>query len=172
MTIVGTNFGASQGAGFVKFSPSNSIADGGAVSQTVTAWSNTSITITVVKGGLSPDTNVYAFVQNNAGSSNASGRVIQINARAFVRETLINLAGAAVVSEASVVMLVWRTGTGPSVASPNPNEAILVSTNGSGLVDQLITRGSLVIGDPVWVAFCKNGTPAQATLRKITPVYE
>jgi hypothetical protein len=172
VAIVGANFGASQGSGSVVISPTNNIADGGAVTQTVTAWGASSISISVVKGGLSLDTNVYLFVTSGTGVSNASGKVMQINARAFIRENLIDLAGAAVASESSIIMLVWRTGTGPSVVAPNPNEAISVSTNGAGLVNQLITRGSLVINDPVWVAYFKNGTPGRAGVRKITPVYE
>lgn len=172
VVITGTNFGSSQGAGNVKISPSNSVGDGGAVTQTVTSWSDTSIQITVVRGGLSLDTNAYLFVTNNSGNSNASGMVVQIQARPYVREDLINLGGAAVASETGITMLVWRTAAGPSTGSPNPDQALTVSTNGSGRVDQVITRGALAVGDPVWVAFFKNGTPARAGVRKITPVYE
>lgn len=172
VAIVGANFGASQGSGSVIISPTNNIADGAAVAQTVTSWGASAIAFTVVKGGLSLDTNVFLFVTSGTGVSNATGKTMQINARVFVRETLIDLAGAAAASVSSIIMLVWRTGTGPSVASPNPNEAISISTNGSGVTNQLITRGSLVINDPIWVAFLKNGSPAKATLRKITPVYE
>lgn len=172
VVITGTGFGASQGAGSVKISPSNNVADGGAVTQTVTAWSDTSITITVVPGGLSLDTNLYLFVTNNDGNSNASGMVVQIQARAYVRETLIDLNGAAVASESGLTLLVWRTAAGPSTGSPNPDQALTVATNGSGEIDQVINRGSLASGDPVWIMLLKNGSPARATARKVTPVYE
>lgn len=172
VVITGSGFGASQGSGKVYLSPTNNVADGARVEQTVTAWGATSITISVVKGGLSFDTNLYLFVVENGGTSNSPGYVVQINARAYVRENLIDLTGASVNSLASIIMLVWRTGTGPSTGAPNPDEALTVSTNGSGQVNQQITRGALVINDPVWIMLLKNGSPAKATARKITPVYE
>lgn len=170
VTIVGTNFGASQGTGFVKIAPSDNIADAGAVSQTVTAWSDTSITITVVKGSLSLDTNLYLFVKNNAGASNSAGKVLQIGARPYVRETLIDKNGAAAASVTGIVMLVWRAD--PTTGAPNPNEALTVATNGSGQIDQVITRGALALSAPVWIALFKPGSPARGTARKVTPVYE
>jgi hypothetical protein len=172
VAVAGSGFGASQGTGRVVLSPTDDIDDVDAVEQTVTAWGASSITITVVRGDLDLETNLYLFVEANGGASNAAGFVTQISARAYIRETLIDLNGSAVTSLASIVMLVWRTGTGPSTGSPNPNEAFSVSTNGSGQIDQLITRGSLAINDPVWVAFFKNGTPARASARKVVPVYE
>jgi hypothetical protein len=47
------------------------------VTQTVTSWSDTSITITAVKGSLALSTNLYLFVEENTGNSNASGHVVQ-----------------------------------------------------------------------------------------------
>ena len=73
IVITGTGFGASQGAGTVKICPTDNVADGSAVSQTVTAWSDTSITFTASRGSLSYDTPLYLFVTSNGGSSNASG---------------------------------------------------------------------------------------------------
>lgn len=77
IVITGTNFGASQGAGTVKISPTDNVADGGAISQTVTAWADTSITITASRSTLSQNANLYAFVTNNGGSSNSSGSIVQ-----------------------------------------------------------------------------------------------
>ncbi len=81
VAITGTNFGASQDGGFVRICPSNDIDDANGVNQTVTAWGDTGITINIV-GGASPplprNTNVYLFVENDAGDSNASGYVIQL----------------------------------------------------------------------------------------------
>lgn len=168
--IVGTNFGASQGSGKVYLSPTDAVGNGSRVEQTVTAWADTSITISVVKGGLSLDTNVYGFVVNNAGNSNAAGKVCQINSRPYVRDTLIDKNGAAVASLTGVVMLVWRAD--PTTGAPNPNEALTVATNGAGQLNQLITRGALAPNDPVWIALFKPGSPAKGTARKITPVYE
>lgn len=72
IVLTGTNFGASQGAGTVKLSPTDNVNDAGVVSQTVTSWGDTSIAFTVDATGLSPGT-VYVFVTNSDGNSNASG---------------------------------------------------------------------------------------------------
>jgi hypothetical protein len=170
VAIAGALFGSTQGSGRVVISPTDNIADVDAEEQTVTSWADGAIAFTVVLGALDLDTNLYVFVENDSGQSNAAGFVKQINSRPYVRETLVDLTGAAVVSEASIVMLVWRAN--PTTGAPNPNQALTVSTNGAGLLDQVIDRGSLATGDPVWVALLKNGTPARGTLRKVTPVYE
>src|SRR5688572_15144107 len=169
VVVAGTTFGASQGVGSVVISPTDDIDDAGAVTQTVTAWSDTSVTITVVKGSLSLDTNVYLFVENNAGDSNAAGRVIQIQSRPYVRETLIGLGGAARASVTDITMLVYHTIPATAVA---PAQRLVVATNGSGEIDQVINRGSLAVNDPVWIILMKDGSPASATARKVTPVYE
>lgn len=75
--VIGTNFGASQGTGTVKISPTNNVADGSAVTQTVTAWTDTQVTITAAQGGLASNTGLYLFVTNNAGASNATGYSVQ-----------------------------------------------------------------------------------------------
>ena len=100
ITITGTGFGASQGAGFVKISPTDDIADVSAVTQTVTSWADTSITFTAVKGSLSLDTSLYLFVENDSAESNASGHVVQfwdagspivsyVRPIVFVKDTII-----------------------------------------------------------------------------------
>lgn len=78
VVIAGTNFGASQLSGSVRIAPTNDVTDVNAVSQTVTSWADTSITINVVRNTLALATNHYLFVTNDGGSSNASGSVVQI----------------------------------------------------------------------------------------------
>lgn len=90
ITITGTNFGASQGAGHVYISPTNSIADSGKVEQTVTAWSATSITITVAKGSLNYG-GAYLFVQENGGNSNAAGYAVTLITRGAQRSMLLDV---------------------------------------------------------------------------------
>lgn len=85
IVIAGSNFGATQGTGFVKIAPSNDVNDANAVSQTITAWGDTSITFNVVaSANLARNTNLYLFVRADAGASNASGYVIQITHSAGV----------------------------------------------------------------------------------------
>ena len=78
IVITGTNFGASQGSGTVKISPTDDVDDVNAVEQTVTAWGDTSVTFTCVKGSLAFNTNLYLFVTADGGYSNAAGHVVQI----------------------------------------------------------------------------------------------
>lgn len=78
IVITGTSFGASQGTGSVKISPTDDVDDANAVAQTVTAWGDTSVTFTCVKGSLAFNTNLYLFVTKDGGYSNASGHVVQI----------------------------------------------------------------------------------------------
>lgn len=64
VVITGTNFGATQGAGYVEL---NTAADGGGTSQTqtITAWGDTSITFTVARGSL-PYGRLYLLVHSDA----------------------------------------------------------------------------------------------------------
>lgn len=78
ITITGTGFGSTQGSGTVKLSPTDDIDDARAVTQTVTAWGDTSITMTAVRGALPVYTNLYLFVENDSAASNASGYVVQL----------------------------------------------------------------------------------------------
>jgi hypothetical protein len=77
VTVTGTGFGASRGAGNVYIAPTNSIADANKVAQTIVSWSDTSITFTVARGSLAYNTNMYIFVQEDGGTSNATGSVAQ-----------------------------------------------------------------------------------------------
>ncbi len=169
VVVTGTVFGASQGSGSVVISPTDDIDDVDAVAQTVTAWADTSITITVVRGSLDLDTTLYLFVENDADDSNAAGRAMQIVARPYVRETLIDLNGAAVASVTDITMLVYHTLPATAVA---PNERVVVATNGSGQINQVISRGALALDAPVWIILMKEGSPARGSARKVTPVYE
>jgi hypothetical protein len=75
--VAGTTFGAAQGSGKVWISPSDNVSDGSRVEQTVTAWADTSITITSVRGALSMATQLYLFVVENGGTSNATGYPVE-----------------------------------------------------------------------------------------------
>lgn len=76
--IKGAGFEALKGTGSVKISPTDNVGDAGAVTQTDTGWTDTEVNFTLVKGGLSLDTNVFVFVVNDSAASNAAGFVIQI----------------------------------------------------------------------------------------------
>lgn len=95
LVITGTGFGATQGTGSVKISTNADPDAGGGtnVTQTVTAWSDTSITFTAAKGALSTGTNYNLFVKNDAGNWSAA-RVVQfVNPPAGV--TIFGVTGSA-----------------------------------------------------------------------------
>lgn len=102
VTITGTGFGATQGAGKVYISPTNDVDDAGRIEQTVTSWADTSIEFTAVKGTLSFDTNAYLFVVTDGGQSNASGSVVQISAIRYLK-VLVDSAAVAATNISGVV---------------------------------------------------------------------
>jgi hypothetical protein len=77
VVVTGTTFLSPQGAGLVKISPTDNFNDGDAVTQVVTAWSDTSITFTAARDDLLVGVPLYLFVQNNIGGRNAAGFPVQ-----------------------------------------------------------------------------------------------
>jgi hypothetical protein len=75
-TINGTNFGASGAS--VIISPTDDVSDVSAETQTITAQSNTQITITVERGSLNLDTVYYVFVTDSGTDSNVAGYPVTI----------------------------------------------------------------------------------------------
>lgn len=110
-TLTGTNFEAAQGTGTVKISPTDNIADANVVTQTVTAWADTSITFTAdfVGTTVAEGATAYVFVTNNTGDSNSAG--FSITRQDLTAPTLTGPAG---------------TATGPTTAD------LVVSTNEAG----------------------------------------
>ena len=79
ITLTGSGFGASKGTSSVVISPTNNAADANAVTQTTTAWSDTSITFTVTRGALKyvSGTTYYVFVKTSGG--NSAGQAVSLN---------------------------------------------------------------------------------------------
>ena len=77
IVITGTNFGAPQGSGSVRISPTDDVTDVNAVLQDPTSWAGTSITVTTIRGSLASNTNLYLFVTNGTAETNSSGYVVQ-----------------------------------------------------------------------------------------------
>lgn len=78
ITITGTAFGASQGAGKVWLSPTNDVNDALRVQQTVTAWADTSITITTAQGNCRYGATLYLFVVDNAAAA-SNGHAVTLS---------------------------------------------------------------------------------------------
>lgn len=91
ITITGTNFGAAKGSGAVLISPTDDVDDAGAVTQADTSWSDTSITITAVRGSLAFNATAYLFVKETGGTSNASGRAVTFNTRGSQRRMMLGV---------------------------------------------------------------------------------
>lgn len=76
IVVDGSNFFASQGVGKVEFCPSSTY--GSAVTQTVTNWGASSVTVTAVQGTLAEGT-IYAFVTNSDGGRNSTGFALTLS---------------------------------------------------------------------------------------------
>jgi hypothetical protein len=74
VTVTGLDFGASQGIGLVKISQTNDVNDAGAITQTITSWSDTSLQLTanlpVPEGYV-----CFVFVKNNSGAFSAGFQI-------------------------------------------------------------------------------------------------
>lgn len=74
VTITGSNFGATQGAGTVTLSPTNDINDVNAITLTATSWIDTNITIgtwTFSGTGVAEGGTAYVFVTDNSSVDSA-----------------------------------------------------------------------------------------------------
>lgn len=175
IVIAGNSFGAAHsGSADVIVSPTNNIADGAAVVQTQTVWSDPSVTITAVAGSFTSFTNLFLFVRNSAGQSNSSGFVVQRQAVANITAVLKNLAGTAQIN---------LTNVRYRVTAVTINGTVLLSgttgtTDGSGnflLGPYTLTSGGpLSVGDDVWVTAAVDGVSQAvsfATCVKVTPTY-
>lgn len=78
ITLTGSGFGATKGSSSVIISPTNNPADANAVTQTTTAWSDTSITFTVGRGALKyAASGYYVFVRTSGGDS--TGQAVSLS---------------------------------------------------------------------------------------------
>jgi hypothetical protein len=118
ITITGSGFGSSQGSGFVKISPTNSIANGSAVTQTINGWGASSINMTAVRGALAYNTNMYLFVQDTGGLSNASGYVVQF----LPDKKLKLLVHSSAASATSIAGVVFAAPTGGAITGAEIGE--------------------------------------------------
>lgn len=172
VVITGSDFEAVQGTGTVIISPTDNISDGAAVAQTVTAWSDTSITVTINRGALTPGAAMFLFVTNDTGNSNASGYSTQFTFTTRITDTLEDKNGSPVASAAGLVLLVWHSA--PTQASPNPTQAIgSLTTDVSGVLDVAVTNPPAFNQD-VWIAIIDDdsgGGNWAATARRFTPTY-
>lgn len=134
--IVGSTFEAVQGTGVVTLSPTDNIADGGAITLPVSSWIDTNITISTWSwpAGINVGNTAYLFVTNDTGNSNASGFPVAREAApvtySFTTGVLRNGADAVLANEP------W-TGVvrdGPNFGTTNnlAGTAISGTTNASG----------------------------------------
>lgn len=175
IVIAGTAFGASHtGSADVIVSPTNNIADGAAIVQTQTAWSNTSVTFTAGLSSFAYFTNLYVFVKDSTGSSNSSGFIIQREAWAAISGVLKTLSGATVNSATNIIYHVRaKTADGTIILN-----GVNGTTDGSGnfvLPIYILTSGGpLAANDNVWVDAAIDGVSlalSPATYVKVTPNY-
>jgi hypothetical protein len=173
VAITCSGAGATKGAGFVKISPTNNIADASAVTQTTTSWSDTAIQFTANLTSFPYFTNLYVFFQNNSGSANASGFVIQREARFKINDDFDN-GGSPWASQSNIV---W-SARASSIRGTELMGGTTETTDGSAILDTpyytLTSGGAVAPGDHVWLTFAQdNATLAntRATALKYLPTY-
>jgi hypothetical protein len=115
LTITGSSFGSAAGDnGIVVISPTDDIDGEGAVTQEVSSWSATSLTIgsVALPSGHSPGNTAYLFVRNDALEENEAGYEIKIADFALrVNETIRDTDSGGVVNE-TVEAVVIRGSAG------------------------------------------------------------
>ena len=112
MTITGTNFGASQGAGNVKI---------GGVSQTVTSWADTSITVTVDRGVTKYGVATDVVVTDNSAASSSP----------YALSGLVPQTGWSYTDITTPFVYPWlRLSSAPDIAS---GDQVAYESNGSGV---------------------------------------
>ena len=174
ITISGSGFGASKGAGFVKVSPSNNIADGSAITQTTGTWGDTSITIPAIAlSTFGYFTTLYLFVQNNAGQA-ATAFQIKREARFRITDDITN-GGSPWASQSNINYRITASSINGTVLLSGSNE----STDGSGILQTayytLTEGGPLAVNDPVWITLAEDNATignTRATCLKYVPAYE
>lgn len=175
ISITGTAFGASHtGSADIILSPTDNIADAGAVVQTQTAWADTTVTFTAVLGSFTPFTNLFLFVKSSAGASNSSGFVIQREMWASVTAVLKNLAGATQNNLTNVIYSMRAVSPRGTELVGNTNGTTDGSGNFTVPTYVLTSGGPLNNGDDVWVTAAVNGVSQAlsfATQVKVTPTY-
>lgn len=170
ITVEGSGFLATRGTGYVRLCPTDDVDDVNGVNQTVNTWAAGEIEIVVDGSAFDFFDQLYLFVVNDDGDSNGIGWQVGIEPRVFIRETLVSLEGTPAANETGLVAYVWRAD--PAVATAHSQRLTGLTTDASGVTAWQIDRGSLLEGDPVWVAIVKDGTPYRATMRRIVPSYE
>lgn len=89
----------------------------------------------------------------------------------WVRQDVVALNGAAVISEAGLIALIWH-GT-PSTVNATPFEVISgISTDGVGHTDFQVSNSGLSLFDPITYLLVKAGSPNRYGVRTIIPSYE
>jgi hypothetical protein len=171
VAILWTNGGATQGSGAVRICPTNNIADPDGVDQTVTSWSDSGGVITVVRGSLPFLTNLYLFVRTNGGQSNATGYVVQLEPRVFIRGRAIRLNRTARSNDTDITAFIYRSEPGAGKTTPDQVLANL-SIVANGDFNWEIARGTLAANDNVWVVGIKDSDPVVFSAMRTTVVFE
>jgi hypothetical protein len=172
IVVTGTNFNASQGDGEIYVCSANDPDHVSAVNQTVTAWSDTEITITAVLDSFDFDEDLYLFVRNSDEEEDTSGFVIQRQAVISITKTLETKGGAAQANITDINWAVYEDVALETLLERGTGE----STNGSGqLVINLTTQGGLDpnASDPVYLILSKDGAVGSELFGavKVVPTY-
>lgn len=174
--LTGTGFGASQGVnGRFRVCAADDVNHASCVNQTITAWGNTAITATM--SGLSTFSafaQLYGFVVENGGTSNAAGFPIKREKR-FRLNDLVYDGAALWTSKSSIYYRVTAVSVNGTVLLSGSSE----TTDGAGLLQTsyytLTEGGEVADGDAVYVTLFKDDATlsnTRGTVVKYIPTYE
>lgn len=188
ITLTGVQFGATQGAGLVELGDSADYATASKQAQTVTAWSDTSITITANLGSLGPGYR-WLFVTTGGALVSEGRRVVARRAAAFTDSLSPNITAAG--ADATTARLTAPTGrttadfdagrrvddsaTTPSTTTTTTDytehewalEATSAAVATSTYEFRVVRADGTLLGDypvtPEWTVTSSGGTGAGAT---------
>lgn len=147
LTLTGTTFGSTQGAGTVII---------GGITQTVTSWSDTSITIGVVSRGTLSYGNTTVAVTNNAGNASNSYTLTLSPQTGWKYVTLVTPN----TTTAFRITAIADLAAGDQVAYDTKSNLVIVNTDASFIVDPSVAS----FGVEAWFTGNGWGSTALQTL--------
>lgn len=174
--------GVKLGATWTAFtiSPTNNMADGAAVAQTIGSQTGTTMTLNALSlpTGFADFTNLYAFATDNLGNSNSSGFIIQRTSKLSLTRPVKNLAGTTQVSIAGLKYNVQAVGIlGASVLNSTLNGDATTDVSGNLVLPTsytLVNGGPVVRNDDIYLTLFKDNAVQALSVGsavRLTPVY-
>lgn len=140
IVITGTTFETPKGTGKVEISDNATYATGTKITQTTTAWDDTSITFTASLSTLAPGT-LYLWVTNDSGDRNSVGYSVSVHRKVMMKLSLSgNVTGEDAITSARLTGGTGSFTNGLISENTNPLTTIDIGTDGHTEVAWVITN--------------------------------